>query len=465
MMSVHFCSRLLVHRSLFHVAAVVATGLMIGSLCAMHDTSLVLSVAFLLGGSACYVVSYGVHKDVFAPWGLFAVVWLTAVGISNLQLSSLQTEWSADLWGVLLLGGGSFLFGSLLMSVPFLSKKVSGLDTRRPRTDPAAEMNRRRLRRAIQGLFILSVGVYVYEAYHVGGLPLLAENPLQTYINFPLPYIHYVAMSMIPLCSLIGVYFCLYSKPWWMRVMLVVVLLLLLARLARWEVIWAVTGFVSMRHYLGRRWKLRRIIVFVLVLISAAAVLGDVRTVQEGAGYIADISGLDLSPRWNFFAWPYSYFAISIEHLGMEISAIQETKRYTFGRRTALPLLAVMRMKHAIPAEPIAPVLIGGGTATFLSPYYADFGLLGVVVLPFLLGMFVSGVYYLAAISRSRVLWTLVYSMMLMPVLAVGSNAMFVYPAVYVHMGVLMSVYLICKRKRVCQYLVAEVKSPYRTTC
>lgn len=421
----------------------VIEGILIGTLIGFIGYKIGLSIIFLLLGISIFIVTYFLYKDILNPVGLFSFVWLCAIGLSNLHLSPLQSEWTSELWLVLLSGYFAFLTGSFLaVAPPFLAGKVNfQFSLSNEREFLKIKISKNRLKKLIVFLFIISSVAYLYEAYNVGGLPIFSENPLQAYMQFPMHYIHYLAVVMVPLCSLIGLYFALYERPLWMKLSLGVIIFFLVARLARWELIGAILGFLVPIHYLSKRLKLRHFFIFLIIILITIMILGNLRTFfsLEGWNYINVIYGLKLSPAYSMFSWPYVYFASSIENLNKEISLMEN---YTLGLHTMKPLLAVIGEKGIIPNYLAPGVNIGRQTGTFLLPYYSDFGFIGILIFPFIIGFFTSMVHLLSIKhGKNQSLWIMVYSILIMPILAMGSNNMFAEVSIYFYIAVFLFAY------------------------
>ena len=429
------------------ISSFILGGILIGALTVFMGYEIELSIILIGSGIFIFGVTYFLYKDILNPVGLFSLIWLGAIGLSNLHLSPLQSKWTGKLWLILLTGYFGFLIGNFLATVPlYLKDKFNSQVPLDNEIDfLKVHISKSRLEKLIISLFIISSIAYLYEAYNIGGLPIFSEKPLQSYVQFAMPKIHFLAVIMIPLCSLIGLYFALYERPSWMKLTLGVIFFFLVARLARWELIWGIIGFLVPNHYLNKRLKPRHFLIFFSIIMSFITILGVLRTlyVLEGWNYINVIYGLNLSPSYIGFSWIYVYFASSIENLNEEMLALGNN--YTFGLYTLRPLLAIIGKKDIIPKH-FTPELLEGWTGTFLLSFYSDFGLVGALIFPFIIGFFTSRIHFLSIKhNRNRVFWIMLYSMLVVPILSVGSNDMFTEVTIYFFIIVLSLAYFYIK--------------------
>lgn len=428
---------------LIYIIILVFLGVIIAILV---DPKVNLTIIFLLFGVLVFFLCYFRYKDIFSPIGLFSLFWFSAIGLSNLKLSTYQSEFTSILWLVLLLGGFSYLMGAGCFDV--LSRKSFvvyqnkyGLLKHRF----AAMVNRKRLARSIVILFIMCFSAFLYEAYQAGGLPILAEDKLYAYVNFAQHYIHYLTISLVIVCGLISLYFSLFGFILWMLILFILSLLSLVATLARWEVIWALFVFLIPYHYLGEKITLRKTIIYMVPILSLIVMLGSLRTIHAGLDYINRIGGIELPPALYIFSWPYLYFATSIENLQQEIIYVAKYG-YDFGIHTFLPLLAFSGLKSIVHI-PYYAVSTGFNTGTFLQPFYRDFGIIGVIVFPFMIGFALSYIYLKIRTTKKPILWIMLYSVLIIPIIASISNSLFTQPSIYFFFVILLAVYTYIRRK------------------
>ena len=98
---------------------------------------------------------------------------------------------------------------------------------------------------------------------------------------------------------------------------------------------------------------------------------------------------------------PYLYFTSSWSNLTQTISTVNE---FNYGVYTLFPFISAFQMDHLINYYSIKTIYIHPfNTFAFLTDYYMDFGVIGVIIFPFLTGLLVMNAYKRSIISSNPI--------------------------------------------------------------
>ena len=239
-------------------------------------------------------------------------------------------------------------------------------------------------------------------------LPILADNKMLAYYNFPQEFVHYAVVAGIPLS--ISLAMCAWKGDnarfnWFLITIITVLFVSILARAIALLQIFGV-GFMLYRLGAGpRRLALRHLAWPMVALIAFTYLSGGVRSDSGNLSLILKVARMDW-PNWTApFAWIYIYLTTPIENLRYGWSNLHEhtygaitlgTVPYTFLDRSWIKETSATFYADFINSE-------GFNTAGLFGAVLKDFGLFGIVY-TFALGMAT------AWVTLSRKLFVVLFS-------------------------------------------------------
>ncbi|MEX2115993.1 MAG: O-antigen polymerase [Bacteroidota bacterium] len=338
-------------------------------------------------------------NDRLSPGRIFSVVWLISVGLADLKLSGFQSEWTLYGWVVVLLGPVSFLCGLYTVWILFLSHPVKSVA--QIRWDLSnIRIEERGLFRIIVSLGILYSCAYVLEVILEGAVPLLAVRPDRARVEFGIFGLHLVVTTVSAILFLVAEYFAFAKDaPTRKKVllgllsMLIVVSFFLL--LQRFALVIVLLMVIPLLYYTGRSIRPRHALILGSVLLVIFFFIQSLRVAQYVQNYLYVTSKMRFSVKYAFLTEPYMYIVMNLENLAR---AAERVERFSFGYFTSDFILALAGLKHWI-AEYFRllerPFLVSGyNTFPFSWTYYHDFGISGMVIISFVLGVVLGIIYH-----------------------------------------------------------------------
>jgi oligosaccharide repeat unit polymerase len=148
-------------------------------------------------------------------------------------------------------------------------------------------------------------------------------------------------------------------------------------------------------YYSGKRIKPRTIIIFTAILVLVIVGIQSIRVTELFTYYVFRNSEMKFSPRYAELTIPYMYISMNIENFVKYYSYVEN---HAFGFFTFDFLTALTGIKHWLAEyynfEKFRMYIGGYNTFPFYWPYYLDFGIAGLAVIPFVIGFLISEIYY-----------------------------------------------------------------------
>jgi oligosaccharide repeat unit polymerase len=355
------------------------------------------------------------EADVVSPGRVFGFVWALAVGLTDLKFSRLQSEWSLMSWTLLLVGIGSFLLGVFIVYVLHMRSSLTSVSHMRNTFRTSAGLDERRFFWFVIVVFLSYAIAYSTNVLIKGEIPWFARDPAKFRVGygiFALGLINHAAPSIMFFAVQYAVLVYGHHKE---KMLLALIFLLSGASyfllLHRFDLaIWAVASFVFLYYVTWFiRWStvLGTLAVFVGLLVW----MQSVRLVGHIQNYLYLMSKMQIGVQYAALTEPYMYVVTNLENFAR---AVERLDQHTYGYFTFNALMSLTGLKHWLADYFVideTPYLNSGfNTYSFLWTYYRDFGVLGLFLVPLILGALISWLYYRMRQAPSMVLIS-VYAM------------------------------------------------------
>jgi oligosaccharide repeat unit polymerase len=182
---------------------------------------------------------------------------------------------------------------------------------------------------------------------------------------------------------------------------------------SRGHVLPAFLTIFALRHYLKKPWPTRHLLVAGLIILPLLSVTGYYRSLQEyGPAYVADLVDMGIPVKLQPLTNIYLYIRAPIVTFRSALGVIPAIVPYQHGSLTFGVLLQLLPGRHPSSDYFFKSILghefVGAGEpASLLGTFYADFGMVGIVLGMFATGLFVKAVY--VQMFRGSLGWLLVY--------------------------------------------------------
>lgn len=345
--------------------------------------------------------SFRKNADPLSPGRVFGGIWSLSIGLTDLKLSDYQHEWTLYSWIVFLTGIFAFLAGIFVVYVHYFRTPLLSISEVRRKLveDKGQEIDARKFFNAIVILFSAYVVAYAIEIAIEGNVPLFSPRPDLLRVSFGVFGLHLIVNAMMGVVLLATEYLLLVSKKDGRKLSIKLVVALSIASFAlllqRYTFFVVAVIVLAMVHYTSRRIRARHVIPLASLLVFALFSISQIRAARYGQEYVYLISKMKFSKEYWIFAEPYMYVTMNLENFARGVDKLDH---YYFGYFTFDWLLALAGLKHWLASYfniIQLPFLISGyNTFTFHWWYFYDFGVIGVVILPFISGIVIAVLYY-----------------------------------------------------------------------
>lgn len=352
-------------------------------------------------------------NNIINPLMLFTVAWFGGMGISRLQLSYWQMNWSFVVYFIFFISATSFYFGYFIIEKLFKKKSIN-YNEKKKNYD---------IDNYINIIFVLGLIVFIVKIIRLGNVPMFMLDVASARKAFVLPkfevFINFL-MILPSLCFLNLKVNKKYIKKYIFYILLVLFFLAL--TLNRFYLIQSIC--ISSITYLSYNYKNliklgKKFKVFIVILAPSIVLFmnysSKIRFIKYGENYITTTANLkyDLLEKYSFFTQAYMYIGMCYDNIAYLIMNNYTSAGKWLGLRS-IPIISNSVLtdyaeKNNI-IENFYPLVIDSyNVFTYLHPYYVDFGMIGCIIGPFILGIVVSLIYNKFLIENSYK-WILLYS-------------------------------------------------------
>jgi len=398
----------------------------------------------------------GIRKptaDLFSPVRIYLIIWSVTVGTSMLYLSGLQQRWDGHMWTVISVSAISYVGGVYLIYfiAPRKGKSIGELIKN---WTPKIDWDVHRLSSAIIVLFLIGISALAIEAYFCGGLPFLQKDVWVARGEFGVFGIHLLTLTLRDVLIAVAIYFVIQkkTKKRFLDVIIALIFLfsflILLATANRGDVLFPLIIIIVMLWYLKKRISLKKLTVYALIFFIAFISIGLLRERQGFSDFLYTYAEMRIPAKYSAITLPYTYISMNFENLQNFIN--NKALHLAYGGHTFQPLLAIVRLESLISEESIDGIWKSlqysvFTTGSYLRTFYADFGFVGIVILPFLIG-WIMGLTYYKMMTKKKIIYIVFHSFFTFAIILSFFSCFFSRLNFLSNLGVMYIVNLYCKK-------------------
>lgn len=353
----------------------------------------------------CFLICIGIicscfrrGADILSPARVFAFVWSLAIALAELKFSAFQHEWNADGWILLLTGIGSLLVGIFIAYVLNLHRKLV----------PIRAMRQMLLGEVVREgrlfwLICLSVAAYTISYLVIflvkGWLPIFVVGTRISRVEFNIIGFTVILYSAGFIVFFTLLYFLLVQGRKGKKVFLATISLVTVGSyfllLQRFQIIMAVVICFTLLYYATHYVRFKTAVPLLLAVTVFFYWIMSLRLGSLVATYTHWASKMRISKDYAFITEPYMYLVMNLENFAR---AVNRLDHHTFGYFTFDFLVSIAGLENRLGeyfAIDRTPYLVSYyNTYTGFWPLYRDFGVIGLTLIPLLLGFATCMLYY-----------------------------------------------------------------------
>lgn len=339
------------------------------------------------------------RTDVFSPARVFIVIWSLAIGLADLKLSRFQFHWSMYSWIVLVLSLLSFLMGVFVVYSLRGNENILKTEDIR-KIFAATNINTDYLFMVVLVLFISYIVSYVINALVMGYVPVFTLLPSESRVGWGI-FGFGLIIHMSPPILVFSSMYLVYQKVGYTKKIIVVLVIIttlvsFIFLLQRFDIVVGLFLIIIFLYYATKRLRFRNVIIFFLLFVALIYGVSSFRASKTVANIIYYVSDMKYGEKYAYFTEPYMYLSMNVENYA---NAVNKLDQFSYGYYTFDFLLALTGLKHLIgdyaSFKDFPHVITRNfNTYTMFFAYYRDFGVIGIGIIPFALGLIISSVYY-----------------------------------------------------------------------
>jgi len=352
-----------------------------------------------------FVVCFGIvlsgfrkNADPFSPGRVFGLIWGLSIGLADLKFSGFQHEWRTTSWILLLLAVVAFFVGTFAAYVVFLRRPLMPL--RRIREVLGKEViHESRLFWVTLASGIVYAVAYVLNYLAKGWLPIeaAARDMSRTEFNVTgLTFLIYLVPSVLYFVIL---YFVKVkgarAKKLLLGVFGLMILISFLLFVSRFQIMMLAVVSFTFFFYATKHVRLRTAMIALFGAAGFFFWISSIRWSSFVAEFLYWSSRMKFPRDYAFLTEPYMYFVMNLENFAR---AVQKLEQFSYGYYTFDFITAIAGLKYWVYEyfnfERLPFLVSGYNTYTSFWLFYRDFGVIGLVAFPFLLGFGTALLYY-----------------------------------------------------------------------
>jgi len=347
----------------------------------------------------CLLLSLFRHGgDPLSPSRIFGFIWSLSIGLADLKFSAYQQTWSTTGWMLLLIAVFAFLVGTFAVYVLNLKRNLKPIPIMRELLGKE-QVKENRLFWLTCVVFVVYVVSYVINYVVKGWLPIEASAKNLSRVDFNVTGLTFLIYLVPAIMFFITLYFIKVSGKKVKKIILVllgtITLFSFLLFVSRFQIIFAFVLCGTLLYYGTHYIRPRTALMMATGVVAFFFWISSIRLSKFVALFLYYHSRMNFPKAYAFFTEPYMYFVMNLENF---VRAANQLDYHTYGYYTFDFITAAAGLKYSLYEYfnlNRHPFLISGyNTYSAFWSFYCDFGVVGLALIPFLLGFGVGLLYY-----------------------------------------------------------------------
>ena len=353
----------------------------------------------------CFAICFGIvlsifrrEADLLSPARVFGFIWSLAIGLTDLKLSALQHAWNLESWAILLIPLVAFLTGTFITYVLNFDGELVPIRTMRQllRTE---EVREGRL-----FWFILLAAVTYAVSYLViflvkGWLPIFVIGTRTSRVEFNIIGFTVFLYSAGFIVFFTLIYYLVGRGKRSRKIILGITALVTVGSyfllLQRFQIIMAAIICFILLYYATNYIRFRTALPLLAVVTTFFYWISSLRFSHVVSTYIYSVSKMRFSKDYALLTEPYMYLVLNLENFAHSVNRLDH---HTFGYFTFDFIVSIAGLENWAGEYfrlDRTPYLTNPyyNTYTAFWPFHRDFGIIGLALIPLLLGL-TSGILY-----------------------------------------------------------------------
>jgi len=360
-----------------------------------------MTLVSLIGFGICVGIILSIFRhgaDPLSPARIFGFVWSLSIALTELKLSALQHEWNAISWILLLTPILAFLVGLFIPYVLHLDKNLVPIQTMREILKEE-QVHEERL------FWLICASAAVYGISYLvnyllrGWLPIDTVGTNISRLDFNVSGVTLFLYTATFTIYFVLIYFVLVEANRRRKAILVITVLSIAISFSlliiRYPIIMACVMCVTLLFYASNKIRLATATAFVVVVTAFFYWISSLRLSHLVSTYLHTVSKMKVPKQYAFFTEPYMYLVMNLENFARSVNRLDY---HTYGYFTFEQVTAVTGLKYWVYDYfhlDRSPYIISGyNTYTAFWWFYIDFGVIGLTLIPLLIGYGIALLYY-----------------------------------------------------------------------
>jgi oligosaccharide repeat unit polymerase len=336
--------------------------------------------------------------DFLSPARIFGFIWSFSIGLTELKFSSLQHEWNFDSWILLFIAIAAFLIGTFIAYVLNLGKEMISIPKMR-------QLLRREKVREKRLFWLICLGVLVYGlSYYAnflvkGWLPISTIGTAVSRVDFNVSGLTLLIYSVSFVIFFILLYYLKVEGNKSSKTFLTIILLIVIGTfvlfVSRYPIILVAILCIPLLYYSTNYIRLRTGIIIFVGVTAFFYWISSIRLSNVVVTYLYSVSKMRFPKAYAMLTEPYMYFVMNLENFARSVNLLDY---HTYGYYTFDFITSIAGLKYWIVEyfniDRMPFLLSGYNTYTAFWWFYCDFGVIGLALIPFVLGFSTGLLYY-----------------------------------------------------------------------
>jgi oligosaccharide repeat unit polymerase len=336
--------------------------------------------------------------DFLSPARVFGFIWSFAIGITVLKFSALQHEWNFDSWMLLLIAVAAFLLGIFIAYVLNLNRKIIPIPVMR-------EVLKREQVRESRLFWSICLSVVVYGAAYIanflvkGWLPIATVGTAKSRVEFNVTGLTMLIYSVSFIIFFILLYYLKVEGKKNRKVFLSFILLIVMGSfvlfVSRYHIIMVVLICIPLFYYSTKHINLKTGLTLFIGVTAFFYWISSIRLSNVITTYLYTVSKMRFPKAYAMLTEPYMYFAMNLENFARSVNRLEY---HTYGYFTFDFVTSLTGMKYWLVEyfniDRMPFLRSGYNTYTAFWWFYYDYGVIGLALIPWVLGFCTGLLYY-----------------------------------------------------------------------